>query len=288
MLDIKVQKKIIPSIVQKTINVIILNKCAKKIYDSTVLGKPMQAWVENSVKDYHYTTLDYDGKIESKNFIKPHITPSDYTLVLYSNTPLLTKGVISHLVEFVTLKESVACKLPVGYMVQTEYLLKAKEIMFDSVYNFNIEAFYEINTKQDITYAVKCLSKRINTFYVNNGVEIENIDTTLIEPSVKISVGVTILSHVVLKGNTTIGSGTIIKENSVICDSTIGKDCLVSSSNITNSTLEDNVCIGGFCEIIDATIREEVTIGRYSIVSGRTVRKKTSLPERSTLSKSKE
>ena len=288
MLDVEVQKKLVPINIQKTISVIILNRCGKKIYDSNILGKPMKSWVESSVKEYPYIILDYDSKQESKVFVKPHLKPSDYTLVLYSNTPLITKGVIKHLIEFATIKESVACKLPVGYIVQTEYLLKAKEIMFDSMYNFNLEAFYEINNKQDVSYVSQKLSKRINSFYMNNGVEIENIDTVLIEPSVKISSGVTIFSHVVLKGDTIIDSGSIIKENSVVIDSIIGKDCLVSSSNVTNSTLGDNVCIGSFCEIIDACLREEVVVGRYSIISGRTIRKKTSIPERSTLVKSKE
>ena len=288
MLDIKVEKKVISNVVQKTISVIVLNRVGKKIYESNVLGKPMAMWVENAVKDFNHQLLDYDGKKEVKTFVKSHLNNSDYTLVLYSNIPLLIKGVISHLVEFVTCKESVACKLPVGFMVNTEYLKKSKDIMFDSVYNFNLEYFYEINNKTDLTYAVKKLSQRINNFYLEKGVDIEDVDNVLIEPSVRISAGVTLMSHTTLKGNTSIDKGTIIKENSVIINSTIGKDCLISSSNVVDSTLFDNVCISSFCEIVDSTLKEDVIVGRYSSVIGRTVRKKTHLPERSTYVKTKE
>lgn len=288
MLEIKVERKKIPLHIQKTTSVIILNRVGKKIYDSTILSRPMHKWVEASAKDYSPIVIDYDGKVDSKTLIKPYLKDSDYTLILYSTTPLLTKSVIENIIEFVTIKESVACKLPVGCMIQTKYLMTEKNIMFDSVYNFNVGDFYEVNTKDDITFVTSKMCKRINHFYLNHGVEIENDDTVYIEPTVRISAGVTIMSHTVLKGDTSIDRGSIIKENSVIIDSTIGKDCLVSNSNITSSHLFDNVCVGSFCDIVDATLKEDVVVGKYSSVVGRTIRKRTVIKERSTISKTKE
>ena len=266
-----------------TVSVIVLKKTAKKIYSSSVLGKPMSEWVLGATKGYMSKVVEYDAKLDSKEFIKPFLEPTDYTLVLYAHTPLITRGVVAGIVEYVTMRESKATKLPIGYMVKNDYLKTTKDIMFDSVYNFHLDAFYEVEDAKQLKYVTSVISSRINTFYMENGVTIDGSDTVVIEPSVCISSGVTIMSHNTLKGNTSIGEGTVIKEKNVLEDCTIGKGCLVSNSNISRSTLYDGVCVGSYCEILDSVLKEDVVVNKYSTIESRTIRKKTVVPERSTL-----
>ena len=283
MIDVLLEPVKLKSKQEYSISVIILNKTNKKIYSSSLLGKTMAEWVLSAVRGYNHKIVDYDTRVDSKEFIKAYLEPTDYTLVLYSNTPLITKGVIQSVIEYVTTKESKATKLPVGYMVNNNYLKSVKDIMFDSVYNFHFDSFYEVDDAKQLKYVTSILSNRINTFYMDNGVVIEGSDTVIIEPSVKISSGVTIFSHNTIKGNTSISEGTVLKEKNVIDNCTIGSGCLVSNSNVINSTLHSGVCIGSFCEITNSELKEDVVVNKYSTIDSRTIRKKSVIAERSTL-----
>ena len=79
-----------------------------------------------------------------------------------------------------------------------------------------------------------------------SGVSIPLWDGILIEETVRIAPGATILPGCVLRGNTTIAAGSVIGPGSVLTDAVIGKNCIVKNTYITESTLEENVSIGRF------------------------------------------
>ena len=82
-----------------------------------------------------------------------------------------------------------------------------------------------------------------------SGVHIPLWDGILIDETVVIAAGATILPGCILRGNTVIGAGSVIGPGSVLTDAVIGKDCTVKNTYITESTLEDDVSIGPFSQV---------------------------------------
>ena len=82
-----------------------------------------------------------------------------------------------------------------------------------------------------------------------SGVSIPLWDGILIEETVRIAPGATILPGCILRGNTTIAAGSVICPGSVLTDAVIGKNCIVKNTYITESTLEENVSIGPFSQV---------------------------------------
>ncbi len=98
----------------------------------------------------------------------------------------------------------------------------------------------------------------------NEGVEFTCLDGIIIEPSVKIGEGTKILPGTALKGNTEIGKNCVIGPNSVVENGKIGDGCEVNSTQIKDSTLENNVKIGPFSQVRPGClIHESCKIGDF-------------------------
>mgnify|MGYP002560747967 CR=1 FL=1 len=65
-----------------------------------------------------------------------------------------------------------------------------------------------------------------------SGVSIPLWDGILIEETVRIAPGATILPGCVLRGNTTIAAGSVIGPGSVLTDAVIGKNCIVGAGSV--------------------------------------------------------
>ena len=175
------------------------------------------------------------------------------------------------------------CKLPVGYVVSN----KKPNASVDSIYSQDIEDFYVVENKKQLGHAYSVLQERINNFHIASGVEIVKPKSVYIEPDVDISEGVVIYANNTIKGHTTIGSGTILKENNVIEDSVIGSNCCMAGSNITKSHLCDEVYVASFCELIGAVVSDNSTIGTHSCIYGKKIKKGTKIEPNTILGENK-
>nr|MBA2570223.1 bifunctional UDP-N-acetylglucosamine diphosphorylase/glucosamine-1-phosphate N-acetyltransferase GlmU [Chloroflexota bacterium] len=73
--------------------------------------------------------------------------------------------------------------------------------------------------------------------------------------------------HVVLRGNTRIGSGSVIRSNSEIVDSVIGERCEIWASVLESAVVEDDVRVGPFSHLRPgAHIGPGVEIGNFAEV----------------------
>ncbi|MBQ3500378.1 MAG: hypothetical protein IJA70_03005 [Oscillospiraceae bacterium] len=96
------------------------------------------------------------------------------------------------------------------------------------------------------------------------GVNFACLDGIIIEPSVKIGAGTTILPGTIIKGKTEIGRNCMIGPNSYIEDSRIGDGTEVNSTQIRSSVLEKDVKIGPWSQVRPGcTIHEGCKIGDY-------------------------
>lgn len=81
------------------------------------------------------------------------------------------------------------------------------------------------------------------------GVHLPLWDGILIDPTVSIAPGATILPGTILCGSTTIAEGAVIGPNSYLTNAVIGKNCVVKATYVTDSTLEEGVTIGPFSQV---------------------------------------
>ena len=81
------------------------------------------------------------------------------------------------------------------------------------------------------------------------GVLIPLWDGIMIEVSVTIAPGASILPGTVLQCKTSVGAGSVIGPGSGLSDAVIGENCTGKNTYITGSTLENNVSIGPFSQV---------------------------------------
>lgn len=128
----------------------------------------------------------------------------------------------------------------------------------------NNEEIMGINTKLQLSEVEKIMRKRINDFYMLDGVILENPDTITIEKGVKIGRDTFIESSVKILGDTEIGEDCIIGMNSRIENSKIGNRVKIMSSYIESAIVEDDVDMGPFARLRpNAHLKQRVHIGNF-------------------------
>lgn len=118
-----------------------------------------------------------------------------------------------------------------------------------------------INSRQDLSFAIKKLLNDKIEELMYNGVTIVSPEVTYIEPDVKVGKDTVIEPFSVIKGNTIIGENCVIGPSSYLLNARIGDRCEIFYSVIKNSTIESDVRVGPFSHI-----RDEATIKSYSAI----------------------
>lgn len=135
------------------------------------------------------------------------------------------------------------------------FLVGAMKILSDEglVAGTHIAGKKEINMRATDSASVLTLNAAARTLVFKKlcaeGVNFACLDGIIIEPSVKIGEGTTILPGTIIKGKTEIGKNCVIGPNSYIEDSVIGDGTEVNSTQIRSSVLENEVKIGPFSQV---------------------------------------
>lgn len=268
-------------------NVVILKvPYSNNAFGGEILGRTLVDWVAFACQGLPIKIEDYDNKSNILNLVKNIINNNyDYTIILLSSTPLLNGEIINNIIEYCNIKNVNICKLPIGYVVKNSYVIQNEQLTVDSFYSQNIEDFYIVENKKQFNYAMEVLQDRINTFHINNGVDIKTPKHVYIEPEVDIGHGVVIYPNNSLKKSTTIGNNVILKENNTITSSKIGQNSCISGSVINGSIISENVYVSAFCEINnsfvdhDSIINSGCKINDYSIEANAKLKSNTVIGE---------
>lgn len=222
-----------------------------KPYDISIMGRTMLEWVRYACfPTYSTKEIEYDEKSDILKVIKPHVEDEDYTVVLYSDTPLIKRKTIDAVVDYVVTKGVDVCKLQRGYIFKTEFLKKAKEITATTNPNFfDEEDFIVVNSFQNLAVVEDIMRNKILTAHLKNGVRIMDINTTSIDCEVVIRNGVTIYPNNRLYGVCLIEENVVLEPNNVIFSSIIGKNSKIISSVIRNAKIPEKTTVGPFKNI---------------------------------------
>jgi len=215
-------------------------------YNQNLLGKQMKNWVRGAVShfDCEFVTLP-EGE-NPLNIIKPYVKDEDYTIVLFSDTPLLKSSVVLDTLDYATTKKLDFCKMPRGFIVDSKSLINNNFSLTAEPNFYDKEDFYTVFDYTTLAKAKDVIRLRILNKHLKNKVIIENINTNIIDCDVEIAPQVFIGNNNVILGDTKIKENTKILYNCVIENSLIEENCTINCSCVKDAIVKENTNINAF------------------------------------------
>lgn len=249
-----------------------------------VLDKTMLEWVKFALGEHFIAEIDFSDAIPLPELIRPHLNDSEYTVVLFSDTPLITKKTILEAVyELDSCRENVL-KMTRGYVFKTEFLKTAEKVYADNHKFFDEEDFITAFSFKQVAMITDVLKNRILSYHMSEGVQIIDPSSTYIGCEVIIGKECVIYPNNILKGKTVIGDGVKILSGNTIENCIIDQGCEIQNSVLKDSIIGNNSnigpyahlrqgckigknCrIGNFVEIKNSTLGDETKVAHLSYI----------------------
>ena len=210
--------------------------CLDKPYYEKICGKEMNEYLRNICFDFKISTTILEENKGVLETIRPFLDERELTVVLYSNTPLLSRETLMAYMEKFVFSRDRYIAMPKGFIAKTSYLKIAEKLESFGLNSFGKNEFFEINNLTDLEQAERFMQGKILDFHMQNGVRIVDKFTVKIDADVDIEKGVKILPFTQILGKSFVGGGAEIS-------SSIIKSCKVGA----NAQIEN--CNLAFCEV---------------------------------------
>lgn len=237
-------------------------------YNIDLLGNPMYQYVSRACPT-KAVCLEFD---ESEGTvigtILPYLRDTEYSLVLFSDTPLMTKSNILNILDFVKTKDLNVCKLTRGWVFKNEYIKRGAEIYAPTTYYFEEEDFLTAVNYKQLYLISEILKSRITTYHMNNGVYFKDPDNIYIESNVSIGKGTIIEPFVSLTKDTSIGNNAFIGAFSTLKNAKVLDGAKIEGAYIDGGVVMENARILANSKILSQTaIMEGAKVMEDSVVS---------------------
>ena len=243
-------------------------KTEEKSYNIDLLGNPMYQYVARACPT-KAVCLEFDeseGTVVGT--IKPYLKDTEYSLVLFSDTPLMTKNNILNILDFVKTKDLNVCKLTRGWVFKNEYIKRVSEIYAPTTYYFEEEDFLTAVNYKQLYLISEILKSRITTYHMNNGVYFKDPDNIYIESNVSIGEGTVIEPFVSLTKDTSIGKNVFIGAFSTLKNAKIQDGAKIDKAHIDGGVVMEKATIMANAKILSQTaIMEGAKIAEDCVVS---------------------
>lgn len=224
-------------------------KDVEKPYEISILGKTMLDWVRLAVDNYAVQMVDYENGADVIETIRPFLSDEDFTVVLFSDTPLIKKRTVDEIVDYATTKDVNVCKLTRGYVFKTKFLKLAEKVYTAEPHYFDEEDFITAFGYKQLSLIEDIMRNRILNFHLKNGVRILDLSSVSIDADVTIKSGTEIHANNRIYGACIIGQNVKLLPNNVITSSIIEDNCEILYSVVKNSKIPQNSKIGPFKNI---------------------------------------
>ena len=272
----------------------------EKSYNLDVLGQPMFTWVARACPSIP-VTIETEKNANPLEVIRPYLKDSEYTVVLYSDTPLLTRSCVEEILEYVKNKGLNVCKLTRGFVYKTDYIKRVGEVFAPQTYYFDEEDFITAVNFKQLSLITDILKSRIIDFHMKNGVYFKTPESCYIEANVSIGKNTIILGHTMLTGKTQIGENCTLNSCKIsssklydrveLCNVTVEKSVIepdvVARDNtkiLNGSLINKNTSIGVNNVIIKSSVGENVNIGDCNYISSSRIHDLCEIKSNNTLS----
>ncbi|MDO4721552.1 MAG: bifunctional UDP-N-acetylglucosamine diphosphorylase/glucosamine-1-phosphate N-acetyltransferase GlmU [Peptostreptococcaceae bacterium] len=126
------------------------------------------------------------------------------------------------------------------------------------------EEILGVNSRKQLAEAEREMRLRINYRHMQKGVTLIDPESTYIEKNVRIGADTLIYPNCHLRGETVLGEGCIIRENTTIEDSVLGDFVEVRNSTILKSRIGDETTIGPYAYLRPKSVLgKKVRIGDF-------------------------
>lgn len=241
----------------RAIVLLVENKRFKEAYNLNLLGRPMKDWVRNAVKNFENRFVTLEENDNPLEVIKPFIRDEDYTIVLFSDTPILQENTVLEVLDYATTKNLDFCKLPRGFIIKSQNF-KTNKIENSAEPNFiDKQEFYSFFDGKTLSSCKQILKDRIIDFHAKNKVVIHDRNSVYIECNVEVAPFVEIYPFNSLRGKTIVESGVVLYENNIIVNSTICQNNALINSYLENTVLPQKSNLASFSVLKEDVISEE-------------------------------
>ncbi len=242
-----------------------------------VLGVPMFEYVARACPTPP-ACLRYNGTSNILSLIRPYLKDAEYSLVLFSDTPLMTRANVMNILDFAKTKGLNVLKLTRGYVFKNEYIKRVEDIYAPTTYYFEEEDFMVATTYKQLYVVSQTLKNRIITYHMNNGVYFADPDSTYIEANVSIGSGTKIGPFVSLMKDTKIGDNVIVGARSTLLNAKIMSGAQLDAAYVDGGVIMQDAKVKSGAKIYSQTainqgavVGEETTIenaviGEHSMV----------------------
>jgi bifunctional UDP-N-acetylglucosamine pyrophosphorylase/glucosamine-1-phosphate N-acetyltransferase len=114
-----------------------------------------------------------------------------------------------------------------------------------------------INSRLQLAEASRVMQRRINRYWMTEGVTMTDPDLVWIGPDVELERDVELLPMTFLMGTTHVGAGALIGPNSRITDSTVAKNAVVDSSVVMGAVVGPSATVGPVAYLRPGAVLEE-------------------------------
>jgi bifunctional UDP-N-acetylglucosamine pyrophosphorylase / glucosamine-1-phosphate N-acetyltransferase len=109
--------------------------------------------------------------------------------------------------------------------------------------------FDGINDRNQLAAAEWSLRVRLNEAHMAAGVTMRDPSTVYLDWEVELAPDVTLEPNVILRGHTSVGSGSVIGADSQLIDATVGERATVWASIVESSIIEDEASVGPYSHL---------------------------------------
>ena len=233
--------------------------------NTSILGKTMLEWVSLALYEIPYVAIDNKEEMLLPALIHDSLDLSqEYTVVLYSDTPLITRKTVSEALETAKLNSLNVLRMTRGFVFKTDYIFNAEKIYTDKTYYFDEDDFVTAYSFRQIGFITDILKNRILTYHMNRGVQFEDPASTFIGCEVSVGVGVKIGANNNILGKTVIKDGAAIGRDNSIEDCIIDEGACVEKSKLVHSYVGKNTTVGPFANLRrDNIVGDDCRIGDF-------------------------
>ncbi len=274
---------------ETAVNGIILRVKSERMGDTSsieILGKSMFDWVALSLGDNSVSSVAYSEGDEIPALVRPLLNRENTeTVVLFSDTPLITKQTVFDAVEELRASGKNVLKLTRGYVFNTEYLLGADKIYTQETHYFEVDDFVTAFSFKQVALISDILKNRILDYHAERGVQFEDMASAFIGCDVAIGKGVVIGPNNIVKGNTYIKDNVKLLGDNVIDTCIIEENASIDSSRLFKSYIGGGSVIGPFSVIgQDGIIGPSARVGSFVHIEKSVIEENAVIPSGSVIS----
>jgi len=207
-MEAKIEAQVVPKTVVVGVDardVFVLVLVPGSLVDAEICGRTSTEWVDSAIAGFTHRKQQIQKNDDIMTIVKNSVIDKKYCLVVYADTPLLTRESIDQTLSFAATYDFKAVQMPRGWVFETEHIKKATNIEPMKIPNLPDEDFIVAYNYSQVALIGTYARERINSAHMAAGVNLADPYSTYIDADVKIGKGTRVGPGVVLTGESVIG-----------------------------------------------------------------------------------